>query len=205
MIHGDLRAAWALAVMEKLDAPTCEGMLVDKSEYVRGWAIQLGLESKLASSAVEPGKLAKMAAAEKSQVTRRFLASAAQRIPVAQRWELVQSLLNNAEDAADHNLPWMVWYAAEPLAELDAERALAVGLSATSTIPMVRNYMLRRIGAASNEQSLATLVRGLGKADSEELQTSFSRGDSRFIGWSAQSGTTQGMGCGLCQACERLR
>ena len=168
-----LRAAWALAAMEKLDAATCEGMLTDKSEYVRGWGVQLGLESKLAASAVSPSKLAKMAASEKSQVTRLYLASAAQRIPPNQRWELVQSLLNNAADANDHNLPLMVWYASEPLAEQDPERALALGLSATSTIPLVRNNMLRRIGATGNEQSLATLVTGLGKAMSEDVQIAF--------------------------------
>ena len=168
-----LRAAWALAAMEKLDAATCEGMLADKSEYVRGWGVQLGLESKLAASAVGPSKLAKMAASEKSQVTRLYLASAAQRIPPNQRWELVQSLLANAADANDHNLPLMVWYAAEPLAEQDAERALALGLSATSTIPLVRNNMMRRIGATGNEQSLSTLVIGLGKAKNDEVQIAF--------------------------------
>ncbi len=168
-----LRAAWALAAMEKLDAVTCDGMLVDTNEYVRGWGIQLGLDSKLAASAVSPSKLAKMAAAEKSQVTRLYFASAAQRIPVEQRWELVTSLLANAADASDHNLPLMIWYAAEPLAEQDAERSLVVGLSATKTIPLVRNNMMRRIGAANNEQSLAVLVRGLGKAESEELQSAF--------------------------------
>ena len=168
-----LRAAWALAAMEKMDTATCEGMLADKSEYVRGWGIQLGLDSKLAVQAVTPVKLAKMAATEKSQVTSLYLASAAQRIPVAQRWDLVQSLLTNAAAAKDHNLPLMIWYAAEPLAELDAERALAIGLSATPTIPLVRNNMLRRIGAANDERSLAILVKGLGKADVEEVQFAF--------------------------------
>lgn len=168
-----LRAAWVLAAMEKFDATTCEGMLADENEYVRGWGIQLGLDSKLASSAVSPRTLAKMATFEKSQVTRLYLASAAQRIPVDQRWELVQSLLGNAADATDHNLPWMIWYAVEPLAGQDAERAMAIGLSATATIPMVRNNMLRRIGAVNTEQSLATLVRGLGEANSEDVQSAF--------------------------------
>ena len=168
-----LRAAWALAAMEKLDAATCEGMLADSSEYVRGWGIQLGLESKSEVSAVSPSKLAKMASAEKSQVTRLYLASAAQRIPPNQRWELVQNLLSNAADSNDHNLPLMVWYAAEPLADQDADRALSLGLSATTTIPLVRNNMLRRIGASGNEQSLSILVSGLGKAQSEEVQIAF--------------------------------
>ena len=168
-----LRAAWALGAMERLDDATCEGMLADKSEYVRGWGIQLGLDSKGAAKTINSETLAKMAAVEKSPVTRLFLASAAQRLPLAQRWDLVKNLLTNASDASDHNLPLMIWYAAEPLAELDAERALAIGLSATSTIPLVRNNMLRRIGAANDETSLAILVKGLGKADREEAQAAF--------------------------------
>jgi putative heme-binding domain-containing protein len=173
-----LRGAWALAAMERLDAATCEAMLVDKSEYVRGWGVQLGLESKLAASAVTPSKLAKLAVAEPSPVTRLYLAAAAQRIPVEQRWALVRSLIENggdanASDAKDHNLPLMIWYAAEPLADVDLEQAMELGMDAGSSLPTVRNNMLRRIGASSNAQAMATLVKGLGQAKTEEVEIAF--------------------------------
>ena len=59
---------------------------------------------------------------------------------------LLETLTQHAEDADDHNLPLMYWYAAEPLAEADPQRALALGLSCGKTIPLVREFMLRRIG-----------------------------------------------------------
>lgn len=168
-----LRAAWALAAMEQFDASTFESMLLDKNEYVRGWAIQLGLDSKLAAKVATPAKLAQFASTEKSPVTRLYLASAAQRIPAAQRWELVQNLVSNPIDSNDHNLPLMLWYAAEPLAEVDAERALALCLSADASLTTVRNNMLRRIGASSNAKSIDILVSGLAKANAEETQLAF--------------------------------
>jgi len=82
-------------------------------------------------------------------------------------------LIDDGQDVRDPNLPLMFWYAAEPLAETDPQRALGLALSASSTYPMIRDYMLRRLGASSTEQSIATLVDGLGKANSEALQMSF--------------------------------
>jgi len=101
------------------------------------------------------------------------LASAAQRLPIAQRWGLLEQLVAQAEDANDHNLPLMYWYAAEPLAAADTERALAFALRAGETIPLIREYMLRRIGSLDQTESLAALVRGLGKAGDANLQVTF--------------------------------
>ena len=36
------------------------------------------------------------------------------------RWAVLEGLVAHAEDAGDHNLPLMYWYAAEPLADVDA-------------------------------------------------------------------------------------
>jgi len=47
---------------------------------------------------------------------------------VKDRWTVLEHLTRHAADANDHNLPLMYWYAAEPLAEADPERALAFGL-----------------------------------------------------------------------------
>ncbi len=67
------------------------------------------------------------------------------------RWEIVAGLVGHAEDAADHNLPLMYWYAAEPLAGLDASRAarLAADL-ADSADPGVHGASDRRAGHAAN-------------------------------------------------------
>lgn len=168
-----LRAAWALHVINGLDDELTQTLLSDASEYVRGWAIQLAHDNL---KNVDNGLLTRlnaMARDDNSQVVRLSLASALQRLPLEQRWSILESLIAHAEDVSDHNLPLMYWYAAEPLAEVDAERALALGLAAGPTIPMLRDFMLRRIGSTGGSKSLTALVRGLGKANEGELQLAF--------------------------------
>ena len=72
---------------------------------------------------------------------------ACRRLPLASRWAILEALTSHAEDAADHNLPLMYWYAMEPLAEVDPPRALALALSAGEKIPILKEFMIRRIGA----------------------------------------------------------
>ena len=61
-------------------------------------------------------RFAELARTDPSPVVRLYLASALQRLPLENRWEILAGLVGHAEDAADHNLPLMYWYAAEPLA-----------------------------------------------------------------------------------------
>ncbi len=66
----------------------------------------------------------------------------------------------------------MYWYAAEPLAEANPQRALAFGLSCGKTIPLVRDFMLRRIGSLKGNAGVPVLVRALGEShDGDEQLT----------------------------------
>ena len=76
--------------------------------------------------------------------------------PPDKRWEILSGLLAHAEDADDHNLPLMYWYAAEPLAEIDAARALK--LAADGKIPLVTSFMVRRIAKIGTPEALDVLV-----------------------------------------------
>ena len=114
-----------------------------------------------------------LAARDESQVVRLYLASAAQKLPLEQRWDLLTALTSHKEDATDHNLPLMYWYAAEPLADEDTGRALALAMSAGENIPLLREFMLRRIGSGGTESALAALVDGLSKAKTTKLQLTF--------------------------------
>ena len=118
-------------------------------------------------------QLVAMAEKDESPVTRLYLASAAGRLPVAERWDLLKGLAAHAPDAADHNLPLMLWYAAEPLADADPERALVFGIEAGKHIPLLRDYMLRRIGARGDQSAVSTLVAGLEKSNDAGLQLAF--------------------------------
>ena len=158
-----LRAVWALHTTGGIDDALRDQLLADASPYVRAWAIQLALDGREPDEAFL-ARMAEMARDDDSPVVRLYLASAVERLAPESCWEIVSALASHAEDVKDHNLPLMIWYAAEPLAEVDPERALALGLSCGKTIPLVRNFMLRRIGSLDSPSSLALLVGALGKS-----------------------------------------
>ncbi|RPH46333.1 MAG: hypothetical protein EHM91_07120 [Planctomycetota bacterium] len=142
-----LRLLWALHDTGGATEPFLLEQLKDKAEYVRGWAIQLLLEDKKASPAVLK-ELARLAKEDESAAVRLYVAAAAQRVPASERWEIVEALAGHAEDAADHNLPLLVWYATEPLVTLDNARA--VKLATSSKLPRLREFITRRMVAGSS-------------------------------------------------------
>jgi len=162
-----LRAAWALHVIGGMDGALRDQLLADTSQHVRAWTIQLALENEEPNGAFLE-QMAQLARDDASPVVRLYLASALQRIAPNKRWDIVAALVSHAEDAQDHNLPLMVWYAAEPLAEVDPRQALALGLSCGKTIPLVRSFMLRRIGNLDTSSSLPLLVSALGKSNNDD-------------------------------------
>jgi hypothetical protein len=143
-----LRALWTLHVTGGLDEKTALGLLDSSHEFVRAWTLQLLAEGKdLGDAALK--KMNAMAANDPSPVVRLYIASALQRIAPAKRWEALTALLNHADDAQDHNLPFMYWYAAEGAVAADPGRG--VKLLQTSKIPKVRQFIARRITATSTE------------------------------------------------------
>jgi hypothetical protein len=86
---------------------------------------------------------------------RLYLTSAMLRLDPSQRWDVVDALSQKAEDQNDHNLPLMVWYAAEPLAALDMKRALQ--LAEKSKLPDLLPYTIRRVAAIGTEDSKKAL------------------------------------------------
>jgi putative membrane-bound dehydrogenase-like protein len=169
-----LRAAWALHATGNLTDENIQQLLADNSAYVRGWGVQLAMQNHGDQPPADLlSQFASMARQDDSPVVRLYLASAAQRIPLQQRWSLLENLASHAEDADDHNLPLLYWYAAEPLADVDSTRALALAMSAGESIPLLRQFMLRRIGSSDAGSSLQVLLKGLGDAQSESLQLTF--------------------------------
>jgi len=89
-------------------------------------------------------------------LVRRELASALQKLPAASAAELALRLLAHAEDAADHNLPLLIWYGVEPLVGADPE--LGLRLAVASRLPKVTEFIYRRL---STEASGRTRLLGL--------------------------------------------
>ena len=164
-----LRALWALHVTGGLDETRLLALLGDGNEHMRAWAIQLLCEERTPSAKVL-AKFAELAAADASPVVRLYLASALQRLPVEQRWEIAAGLLGHGEDSTDANLPLMDWYAFEPLVPAEPDRAMAMAVAAK--IPLVRRYAARRFVEAAlakgDKADLNLLATALVKAGESE-------------------------------------
>jgi putative membrane-bound dehydrogenase-like protein len=145
-----LRALWALHATNGLTDKIALELLQSPEPRVRGWTIQLKCEDKAPSAALLEA-FAKLAQSDPSSIVRLYLASAAQRIDVAKRWPIVEALLAHGEDAEDHNLPLMYWYAAEPLVPADPARALT--LSSKTPLTKVRGFITRRQAALADDGS----------------------------------------------------
>jgi putative membrane-bound dehydrogenase-like protein len=137
-----LRALWALHAIGGLEEKDLVGLLDSPHEAVRRWAVRLLVEDGRVAEGVA-SRLAEMGGRERSASVRLALASALQRLPLGQRWALAGALAARAEDAADPNLPLMIWYGIEPLVPADPDRA--AGLLTGARIPLVRQYIARRI------------------------------------------------------------
>lgn len=136
-----LRALWTLHCAGKLSEPTLLKTLNAKSEYVRGWAATLACENETPSDAVL-AELTRLAKGD-SALVRLRVAGSLQRIPLAQRWPILTELVAHEADAKDHNLPLMIWYAAEPA--VAADPAKATDLLAASKLPKVTEFIARRM------------------------------------------------------------
>ena len=140
-----LRALWALHVTGNLSAEELTRLLEHPAAPVRGWAVQLLSEDGPAPAAAR-AKFAAMARVETAATVRLKLASALQRLTPGDRWEIAGALAARGEDADDHNLPKMIWFAVEPLAAIEPARALA--LASASRLPLVTRFIARRATAA---------------------------------------------------------
>ncbi len=152
-----LRALWALHVTKNLPAERLLPLLDHAEPYIRAWAIQL-LGEDLTADATALKKFAALARTDTSPVVRLYLAAALQRMPLADRWSIAQGLVAHGEDAADHNLPKLIWFGIEPLVPADTTRALT--LAARAEIPLVTHWIARRAVAAKQLEAVAAALTG---------------------------------------------
>src|SRR5579862_527160 len=150
-----LRALWALHVTGGLDAASRRDLLRHPDEDVRAWTIQMAIEDRDVDD--ETMKvLAGLAASDPSPVVRLYLAAGIRRLPAERRVAILEGLVGHGEDAEDPNLPLVIWYAAEGLAEANLSAALA--LVKQSRIPLLREFMARRIAALGVDRPILNVV-----------------------------------------------
>ncbi len=150
-----LRALWALHITGNLPAADLLPLLDHPEPYLRGWAIRLlGEDRAIGAAALQ--KFATLAATDPSPVVRLYLASALQRMPLADRWPIAERLVARAEDVADHNIPKLIWSGIEPLVPADPTRALA--LATRSAMPQLTRWLTRRAVAAGQLETIAATL-----------------------------------------------
>jgi hypothetical protein len=133
---GRLRALWALHRTGGLSPEVLLKCQDHDDENLRAWAL------RLLGDGVEPPEAAVVkAAGDASARVRLEAASALQRLPPAKRWAAIERLAARAEDAADANLPLMIWYGAADAAA--ADRARATALLPKIKIPLVARFTAR--------------------------------------------------------------
>ena len=177
--HGRLRALWTMHLAGGLDARTAIDNLKSPDEWVRAWTIQLALESqenleRLMREASDLDLKAdpdanQLAESDPSPLVRLFLASAAQRIQDEEaRAKLVERLLQRSEDAGDHNLPLMVWYAMESLVADHPDEGLTAALK--TPLPKILNFTIRRIASLGTDEARDLIASKLGGTDDAARQ-----------------------------------
>lgn len=167
-----------ITVMTSLESVSFAAALGDDAPAVRSTAIK-SLGSLPVTIRGESESVANALTAfgtDSSPVTRLVVASTCISLPHQLRWSVLEQLTSHPEDANDHNLPLMYWYAMEPLADVDPQRALALAMSAGENIPMLREYMVRRLGSGKPEEALKLLVEGLANAKTDDVRLTFLKG-----------------------------
>ncbi len=139
-----LRALWALYAIGELEEKDLIGLLDSPEETVRAWAVRLMADNRQVS-ALGASLLVRKVRDEKSSWVRLAYASALQKLSPSPRWAIAEALAAHAEDASDPNLPLMIWYGIEPDIEYNQEEAAKLLVKAR--IPLVRQYIARRIAA----------------------------------------------------------
>ncbi|MCP9745174.1 PVC-type heme-binding CxxCH protein [Lacihabitans sp. CS3-21] len=148
-----LRAFWALFITNNISKDELYKSLSDKNEHIRAWAIQMLCEDKNADQNAKE-EFVKMAKEDPSAVVRLYLASAIQRVDNPTAWQISEGLALHGEDAEDHNLPKMIWFGLEGLVKENPARAMA--LAHQAKIPLISNYISRRLVDANNPEAIVS-------------------------------------------------
>ncbi len=168
-----LRALWALHVTGNLPPDRLQPLLNHAAPPIRAWAIRLLCEDGSPGSDVL-ARFAALAGEDGSPVVRLSLAAALQRLPAGERWAIANALMRRAEDANDHNLPKMIWYAVEPLVAAQPARALA--LAQEGALPLVNRFIVRRAAAEKEFTPIAAALASAPNAVRADMLAGFRDG-----------------------------
>lgn len=176
-VTNKLKAMWTLHVVGGLSDDNLESFLVHENEHIRRWAVRFLLDDAPCdmgdrarqATFVSSGKaefFKAMAGAETSAKVRMEIACCLQRIHHSDRLVVAEGLVAQAADATDPYIPLMTWYGIEPA--LNANTAAAINLAASSQIPLIREFIARRL-VDSVEPQLDVVVQAAAEHDNDDV------------------------------------
>ncbi|WP_337176614.1 PVC-type heme-binding CxxCH protein [Paludisphaera sp.] len=163
-----LRALWALNAIGAVDVENLIALLDDREESVRAWGARLLAETTPVPPDVVD-KFAEMAGSDPAPRVRLALASALSRMPTSEyRRPLARALASAEIDPGDRMLALMTWYAIET--EAAASPEFATEVLPTVKLPMLREFLARRLVSADPAKGLAALAPAL-NSDRDDLRS----------------------------------
>ena len=138
---------------------------------------------RLLTSAATARELSRLAREDGSGLVRLALATALQRLPISQRGELAMPLVAHREDAADHNLPALIWYGLIPVAETQPDALPKI--ASVCELPLTRRLIARRLAEDIEKQpahvnNLLLLAAAKGEAFQSDILSGLGDG---LAGW----------------------
>jgi putative membrane-bound dehydrogenase-like protein len=161
-----LRALWALYNIGAFDEQVAQQSLEDKSEYVRGWGVQL-LTQAPGTPAAPWQRLVQLAISDPSPVVRRYLASSIPRAPDDFAWQIIDALARHSEDREDRNLPNLIWTGLAQRLPANFEKAFAV---ADGTRIDALSDGVYWYACSFDGEPLNRVIRSLGESNGELLR-----------------------------------
>ena len=185
-----LRAVWTLSVVGQLNDRLLQVLVTDKSEYVRMWVVQLGVEQQ---SAWMLSQLPELARQDGSLMVLRSLASQVPRLNVEQGWTLAEALAARNELSQDEMLPGLLLFGVAGFVEQNPERGqrLAVSTASESLRDQLQWYLARTAEsgrvALLNDFAELSAEQQLRRLQLLELALRDRRGVAEAAGWSGLS------------------
>jgi putative membrane-bound dehydrogenase-like protein len=167
-----LRALWALHLTGGIPEAEIAGLLKVGTEQLRAWTTRLVLETK-PETRIGDETITELAAA--GPVVRREIASYLIRqgdaLPMTIRREIVGTLMTYGEDSSDHNLPFLYWYALDPI--LAADPAVGLKTAELSRMPQLLPFAARRVGSLGTASALPLLCGAIPQAKTDERRAAY--------------------------------
>ncbi|WP_168563668.1 PVC-type heme-binding CxxCH protein [Crateriforma spongiae] len=150
--EGRRRAVWLAGAILGSDANPIDHWIQDADPVIRRWAIHHATQQSDVTRDVA-ARIAEIASTEPNASVRRKIASSTQKIAPEQRLPILRSLAKHTIDANDRNLPWLFWYAMEPLVQDHPNECLEIAME--SQMKPLPDFVIRRTAeTADGRQSL---------------------------------------------------